>query len=365
MDPSYNNSFGSGTGASSGGGVGAGFDSGTGAGPVDVSADASGNVGTGGVVGGMDVTSNGVIASSSAGGNAVVGNGIGSGAGMQQPISSGTGDIILNGGQKAGGKKWRVVLVILAMVAVIGVAVGMIVMSLGRKDAATGGDVQSLFNIYANYFVNGEVSTDDVAIDDDEAAGDDSAVYFDRMVGEGDEAKTKEYMNNLQGYFDSFYNKYMQSVGEGDDASFISEYGNGLKLLTRYYGDGSLTRDAILGAYIDGGEAKANALISQAVSAYDGLVDVYGANFGELMQGFGQQELALIQQYDMAGCIVDADIDYICASERMAPEAKAISKMAAGYGSEVFDIVSYSSNVVHDDMAILADEIYKEETSEE
>lgn len=353
MDPSYNNSFGSGTGASSGSAAGGnvGVSSGTSvAGSVSAGGNAIISSGVSGNNTNANTNANGVITSG--------------GVGVQQPISSGTGDIILNGGQKAGGKKWRVVLVILAMVAVIGVAVGMIVMSLGRKDAATGGDVQSLFNIYANYFVNGEVNTDGVAIGDDEAAGDDSTVYFDRMVGEGDETKTKEYMNNLQGYFDSFYNKYMQSVGEGDDTSFISEYGNELKLLTRYYGEGSLTRDAILGAYIDGGEAKANALISQAVSAYDGLADVYGTNFGELMQGFGQQILALIQQYDGMGCIVDGKIDYICTSERMTPEGEEISWRVATYNRDILNIVDGSDRLLRIDTCMLIDGIKEEDKNE-
>ena len=277
-----------------------------------------------------------------------------------QPLSQGTGDIVLAPEQKSRKKLWIILGAVAAGVVLIAIIVAVILGGGGgnAEDIEYTG-LRGAFNQYANYFLSGEASRKDIAFTMDEDDGDGSAEnenetadenggylgvaevvydededdsnddaeevdisevkvledgesYFSFMM-ESDVSDKQEYVDSIVSYFDD-YSKYIMDEEDGynEIQELLTDYTNIFYLVLINSGSGKLDREMILDAYLQGGDEKANKVIDDAAGAFVEIEDVFETNFSELTKQYGQQELVLIKEYQDLGCIVNDEIHYSC-----------------------------------------------------
>ena len=312
-----------------------------------------------------------------------------------QVISSGTGDIVLssgNGEKKRSWKRWGIIGGIAAVVVLV---VALLAVGVGRQSGSGGmraSNVREAFNLYANYFLTGETSKEDIDVpesDDEDVLGlevddgteylvrdsdtedyteeDDETVaieevevveevidetregmdatevgasaYFDDFIGvRGEEAD--EYLVRLWEYFEQFQEFYDMEVDASEEAAeLINEYAVWLNLATVYYSEDGLSQLTILDAYNEGGVEGAEKLINEEASRYSGLENVNEEDFGTLLSNYGRQELRLIVLYDGYGCVNDGEIDYGCVAERFTEEDEIAMDAKSEYSLAIENIV--------------------------
>lgn len=386
MNPSSNSSFGGGAQPVSGGAVGFGGAS-----------SGNGAVGSGGVI------SSGVVSP-----------GVGGAQQMQQPISSGTGDIVLSsgGGQERKSKK---LFVIVGAVAVVAVIVVLVIVFLNRGSSSGGvrvSNAREAFNVYANYFLTGETSKDDIEGTEDveleaESEGESAVEYvpvgdevvegeieymeevpldengeeveiIEMVTEEGEDSETtsayfddvytgmaedasKDYFENLRRYYGVFGEMYEKEVGDGDGMEMVNDYGEKLNLATIYYGGASLSQAAILEAYDAGGNDEAGQLIDETAALYNDFATIYQEDLSELMTNYGRGELKLLLAYIGYGCVVGSTIDYECVSANMTEEDEAVMSMTAEYATIIQDVMERCVDELYSGIYDIRALVYEEE----
>ena len=321
------------------------------------------------------------------------------------PIGSGTGDIIIDGMKEPRDKK-KLLLIIGA--AVVGVTL-LVLIVLGMSKLVNGGVVASnareAFNLYANYFLTGEISMEDikegdepVEIEEEEEEsidgetiidneGEDMDVeiemkeinsveedetFFDEMIRDSSK-EGEEYRKKLMGYYLDYQKLYLDELKNEIERSkselmndnyvdmvegLLDRYKHDLELVIAYYGGGSLMMDEILENYSEGGASKVNTLFDEKNRFFEGISDEYGSEYGELMRNYEEQALKLIEAYSEMNCIVDADIDYECVMNNSVKETADISDMVGYYYDRMARIIRNCYDRLYSDLDKFVDMVY-------
>ena len=239
------------------------------------------------------------------------------------PVNSAEGDIILNNGVKRRKKG----LIIGAIVASVGLVIGLMVfifVVLPAMDPKTGEGIkaknyQEAFNIYANYFLFGVRSKE--AVDWDATKAEDFESYFVKAVDNPSKVEaimsgqktTGGIVNELDGYFELFQELYLaQDKKDEYFTGFVNEYNTKMKFMDKYYNVGLPVRTVVLDKYEESGYDAAEELISQMAEEYRDVGVIYDVDVSDAVSGFGDSQLAIIEIYKQAGCLVEWQIDPDC-----------------------------------------------------
>lgn len=263
-------------------------------------------------------------------------------SGIQTPVSSGSGDIVLAPEKKSHKKMWMILAVTIGAVGII-IFVVVMLSKGGMEDVFVNTGLRGAFNQYANYFLSGEVSTNDIEVLNDNNTNDNLIDESDEAILEdvvGRSEKTEEdtgepyeneaffirtmmadyndeerYVEKITGYFSNFKDYYLRELGSySETEELINNYENVFNIVLLSRGKGKLTRSEILDEYLRNGDSGAEKLIDNVVDAYKGLPNVNGVDYGMLVSKYGQQELILIKKYQELGCVAGDSIDYECVS---------------------------------------------------
>lgn len=242
--------------------------------------------------------------------------------GNNMPISSGTGDVVLSGGQKKQGKKSFIVLIVLAVILVV-VGVVFVVfnpLSPASLNGQSGGQLSAYqaFARYSNYYMYGN---DDVEVNN-EATDNDSQTFFSSIMASEDFDARKNYLTNLRNYYEEFHNTFIQGTEIEDSVSnLLSDYGKKVKVATYYYSGVDLDRQTLVEVYTEKGSQGVIELIATTFAPYESVGELYGKNYYDLVTKYAYTEEKLIEVYDSFGCIRDGDIDYMCSSRKANEES--------------------------------------------
>lgn len=318
--------------------------------------------------------------------------------GPTAPITSGTGDVTLQGDKKP--KKWWLIGGFLGVIVIAAIAFAVIKLTGGFGAQAS--DLKSAFNIYANYYLTGEEKNEDllepeitieeevelevqengetVDVEDDEDVIDELDNYFTKYIGGEKEDGDGEYLVKLKAYFDTFYDFYIKNMGKYTFAvDYIDEYKKEFDLLIAYYSGPVLRVDEILDCYSSGGEDAAREYISEISSSYSD-VDVEiddDMTFQETVENYGEAELKQVMWYERVGCLKGGEVDYDCVIEKENEESEAIGESISKYSlairsnlnemeSNVASGIFRLKNIVYgEDGEFYEDEVYVKENDSE
>lgn len=242
------------------------------------------------------------------------------------PVSSGSGDIVLGRGRKR-----KTGLIAGIIIAAVGVVVGVILfitLGLPAMDPKTGSGIKArnyeeAFNIFANYFLFGEESKE--AVDWEATKTEDFESYFRMVIDEPYEVDSiKSGTKTVGGEiarmdmdFDVFRGMFMEL---DDRTSYmmdvVEDYGKKLKFIDKYYNVGIPTETLILGKYLEGGFEIAEEFVWQVASEYSDVGTIYDENILELIGRYGDARLSIIEEYNLAGCLVAEKFDFNCTVEK-------------------------------------------------
>lgn len=286
--------------------------------------------------------------------------------GNNMPISSGTGDVVLSGGQEKPGKKSFIVLIVLAVILVV-VGVVFVVfnpLSPASLNGQSGGQLSAsqAFARYSNYFLYGEDSVEMRDGEDLEM----SKTAFMRHASDEDVESRTSYYSNLRDLYKTFYDIY-NSGDQIDEAfvSFLNEYGIKLSIMTYRYSGNTVNRQEILDAYSSGDEQSAEVLIESKLSPYKGLGDVYGLNYYDLAYKSAEADKEAIVVYDSFGCVAGKTIDYGCASQNVNEKTMAINETSSEVFYKMQTILTNSENSLFMDVVRIKSGVEKEPTEME
>ncbi len=199
---------------------------------------------------------------------------------MAQPVAPrDTGDILLPGSEKKGGKKWLYVVLGVA-VAVILVVFGawMIAKGDGGSESGNGNtagaNVVQSFNEYANYIIYGRTSSD--AISEDTVL--DFTPYFEGLIG--DASKLAEYLKKAE-----------------DEYAGFAEV---------YYANGHNYNLGTIAGYFQG---YPNVLIGNSISVSE---DEYLDEYLQAVNDLSNFETTIINKANELGCVNNGIIDTEC-----------------------------------------------------
>lgn len=271
MDPSYNNSF--------------------------------GNVPQGGITSGgsAGVPAGGIMSGGSgAGGSA--GGGITSGGGYSVPVSSGTGDIVLGGGQKKS-KRGLIIGIILGLVLVVGVVVGVLVLPGVLKT----NDNKVAFNKYANFVLYGN--------EDEGYRGTDYEIsYFESQMS--DIEKARAFFDKA----DVLWSKTDVEIS-GDLGAEYSQQREMYEFLSVIYKRDILRRNVVTEYYIENGEEATKKYIDEYYDVSEETSNLYLRDLKETFSLWGNSIMDKIAIYDNVGCLTQFE-DYGCFNDKASDEQK-------------------------------------------
>lgn len=226
--------------------------------------------------------------------------------GTQSPVSSGTGDIILQPDKPAKSKKGIFIGIGVLLVLLVVALVVFLVTGGGKGSGGSGSgsndnvSVETAFNRYANYLVSGEVKDSEVSLSD-ETEFSFAESYTDDVV-----------LKRATGLYDSFYNKASADENLAINPSLPLERGaQYYQLLSEKKTIELIDTDTLYYKYVDSGSGAA-------------------LNYAKDFYGIGEQKtdaVSLYRQslYDLAkarvdywvvynnnGCIVNREYDKTC-----------------------------------------------------
>ena len=136
---------------------------------------------------------------------------------MQQPISSGTDDIILSGdGTGLKSKKGLIISVIVALVVAVVIGVVVALMNSGifaKSEQEKESNLAAAFNSFANYVMYGEESTEKVNFSDISS----SAPYFMDLAYD----EREEYIEKAQEKYDNLEAAYYEYMGYDENGELV------------------------------------------------------------------------------------------------------------------------------------------------
>lgn len=227
------------------------------------------------------------------------------------PIGSGNGDIILNNTPQK--KTNKIVIIVLVTLVGLLVLAGILFLIFGRGGGKVSLNTQNSFNRYANYFLYGEDKTDKIEGEFNE----ENEPYFQKAMLEFGSVERDEYLANLKQYYESFYNQIKETEQEDESVSeWIEEYNTKFVLVTSYYGGAVLDQSDLLEAYVLGGEDSVYELITDKLSPYADLGEIFEIDYYNTAIEMARDNLDYIMAYESAGCLANGQIDYSCAVEK-------------------------------------------------
>lgn len=241
-------------------------------------------------------------------------------------ITSGEGDIVLDGGGAGEGKskKWWIVGGVVACIILIAV-IGLVWWRGGGGGSSLhGNNLQEAFNTYANYFFMGEENNKTNAWLDYESIESDS--FFKKSIN-GIDDSADSALKKMVKYYEDFYTLYTKT---DDGYDFLDEatkeYSDMLGLVVTYHETGLPSMSDITELYVNNGETAAKEAVADEVEVYKKYGTVYQTNFYNLAVEWENERLAMVKKYDQFGCIKEGIIDYNCAALPDDPEKNAISE---------------------------------------
>ena len=235
-------------------------------------------------------------------------------------LSANDGDIILGGKKK---KKWLIFGVIGGIVAVVGV-VALVLAIILTSEPKTGAGIKAknyeeAFNIYANYFLFGERSKQ--AVNWDATIEDGFESYFRKVVDRPFEIEAIKSGEKTVGGeiaimdadYEVFQGMFMKLEDRPDEmTSMVEDYGKKIKFLDKYYNVGVPTETTVLEKYVDEGYDVAEDFIWEKANAYKDVGMLYGSDVVDLVGRYGDNQLSIIEAYNLAGCLVAGEFDFDC-----------------------------------------------------
>ena len=235
-------------------------------------------------------------------------------------LSANDGDIILGGKNK---KKWLILGVIGGIVAVVGV-VALVLAIILTSEPKTGTGIKAknyeeAFNIYANYFLFGERSKQ--AVNWDATIEDGFESYFRKVVDKPFEIEAIKSGEKTVGGeiaimdadYEAFQAMFMKLEDRPDEmTSMVEDYGKKIRFLDKYYNVGVPTETTILEKYVDEGYDVAEDFIWEKANAYKDVGMLYGSDVVDLVGRYGDNQLSIIEAYNLAGCLVAGEFDFDC-----------------------------------------------------
>ena len=302
-------------------------------------------------------------------------------------ISSGTGDIVIDGVKEPKDRKK-----LLLIIGTVAVGVALLVLIIVGVSKLINGEVvasnaREAFNLYANYYLTGEVSTKDIVIEDsgekiderlesetneevlreypvevidesdefyddtdyvdvdpssesgdavelverevlDSEVEDNDEPYFN-MVYYGEVDDGNDYFDELKSFLVGFRDMYMQGVNDEDEiedySAFFDNCYSQLELAAINYGNGRLSEQEILDVFNKDGRDAAEDFISKKASSYLDYDEKYGTEMVGLITDYGGKALDLIERYANYGCVSNNGVDYGCVSGYSTEEDSAIA----------------------------------------
>ncbi|MBR3115675.1 hypothetical protein IKF30_00380 [Candidatus Saccharibacteria bacterium] len=274
------------------------------------------------------------------------------------PMSSDTGDIILNVDDKKRFKRGWIVGIVLGLMVVAGVVAVIIIKPWELNGSIVNDTVKDKLNIYANYFLFGELSNKNIdwqIVDDD---GFES--FFEKnMNHEPDDSSISRsaMINGLYEYYNDFYEAY---INEGFKSSWVvNNYRNNVALLTTYYDVGITTRTELLNEYSKD-RSVANDLINSVSEKYTDFDGMYNSDISELVKDWGKNQLQSIEEYDAMGCLSNGQINYGCAAEQQNETIDTLYQNASIILNRINAIANDCKKSLYLDLHVTYDYVLKE-----
>lgn len=259
--------------------------------------------------------------------------------GTQPPVSSGTGDIILQPDKPAKSKKGIFIGIGVLLVLLVVALVVFLVTGGGKGSNGSGSSsndnvsVETAFNRYANYLVSGEVKDSEVAINDD--------TIFSFTESYTDDAVLKK-ATELYGVF------YDKATSNGDG---IMNVGLSLDRGKQYYQLLSeikttehIDMDTLYYKYVDGGVGVA----SNYAKDFYGINDNNSSANSSYRKGLYDLAKIRIEYWDIYnknGCIVNREYDKKCI-DNLSPEV--IGEISFKLGDANSYLNSFDKNLVRE-----------------
>ena len=276
MDPSYNNSFGS-----------------TGGGGLAMNSGASDGM-AGGVPGGMA--------------QPIISSGDSGGVGLVMPRGRGK-------------RRWPIVVVVMLVLVLAAVGVGVAVWLRGR--GAEEGDVQSRYNVFANYVLSGKSDSSDAIGDYDI----DAIYVIDNVLNNQDSSalEKKSFADEALKLWKVFYEQYQKTDYVNSDflllnsrVRYVDSFVNFLPI---YYGLTRLTQAELMESYTSGGDAAVQELVDARYKELRESNNEFSREYGRLLVNLAGIEKEKVGVIVSSGCYNEMILNSSCVNDIAWPEA--------------------------------------------
>ena len=256
--------------------------------------------------------------------------------GVGVPISSGTGDIVLNSSSSKKPKKGLIVLIVVLVLAIIGLVVAYFVLKPNGKSAINPSSYGTEFNKFANYVLSGEENGEKIS-----SGLNLSYDYY--LVGvldsnEGWDIKNA-VLNKTKSLYDAFLLKYNENRKQDNDienardniendemyykgvlADSIDDMGAMIDFMKKIYSRDRITLDVITEMYLSEGDELAKQEIANYYDFSDESENSYEMDFEGTLNVVVSAQLFLLQTYNDVGCLVNGEMDDVCLSNNASTE---------------------------------------------
>ena len=226
--------------------------------------------------------------------------------GTQPPVSSGTGDIVLQPDKPAKSKKGIFIGIGVLLVLLVVALIAFLATGGGKGSEGSSGSsndnvsVETAFNRYANYLVSGEVKDSEVTIDDD--------TVFSFTESYTDDAVLKK-ATELYG---AFYNKAISNEDLVINSSLSLEKGEQYyQLLNERKTIEIIDTDTLYYKYVDSGSGAALNYAKEFYNIDESKTDVVSIYRSDLYD-WAKTKIDFWVIYDKYGCIKNKEYDNAC-----------------------------------------------------
>lgn len=234
-----------------------------------------------------------------------------------------------------GKKRWPVFVAIFLGIAAVVALVLMVVVPRG-SGGNTAIDTRASFNKYANYYLLGEKQVENVTQGE---LGFDETFFWQQL----NSAQNKtELFGNLSELFGDFQKLYIAQNRQNEIVvSYLEQYLTILEYLGIYYNGGAMSRNTLVEVYVENGRDGADELAGVVVSKYEGIGEIYGIVYSDVLSEWAAGTIELIDEYNANNCIDEGKLNYECASGL---ENENITRLVDKISSSYIKLAS-----VHDD----------------
>lgn len=234
----------------------------------------------------------------------------------QQPVASGTGDIVLQPETPQKSKK-PLILVILIILLLIGAFVAYFVATSNNNNSqiSVSTDTKTSFNRYANYLLYGEDS--DNALEG-EYDGENSYTLYDKINSNDEQGFFEKTQSLLEEFGDGFHKT--NSINE-ELQSLVDNYIGNFEIFKHHELNGDIDFNTLGKQYVDNGFESTKSWIT---SYYSDLVNSEYNNakqYGENQTNYWKLTADLLQKADNNGCLQNGAFEADCLNNSVSEEA--------------------------------------------